>query len=259
MKISGLKILLIVLSVSFSNVVFAEIPTSKKERNLLSIGNDEFKNGNYKNAVDIYRDVLKLNPSLKIAEYNLALALLNISERDYNKKDAKPQDEAMSYFNKLSRSNSKKLAEKSIYNMGHIAYNNKDYATSISLYKDLLRRDPENENARKYLRMAQLKLKESKNQDKQNKDKEDNENNSHDDKQNNDNKQSEQPQQNNNQYNKQNPQQTSNNQINDANAEKILKSIENKEQETLMRIEQRKKNAKKTDKNAYGRMIEKPW
>ena len=41
--------------------------------------------------------------------------------------------------------------------------------------------------------------------------------------------------------------------------DKILKTIENKEQETLMRINQRKNNSKKTDKNANGKITEKPW
>ena len=47
--------------------------------------------------------------------------------------------------------------------------------------------------------------------------------------------------------------------INDVNAERILKSIENKEQETLMRIHQRNKKTQRTDKNASSRYIEKPW
>ena len=48
-------------------------------------------------------------------------------------------------------------------------------------------------------------------------------------------------------------------QLNDANAEKILKSIENKEQETLLRIKKRAIDAKRTDKEANGSFTDKPW
>jgi len=227
---------------------------SKQERNYIYLGNKEYKNGNYKEAVNAYRNALTLNPASTIAEYNLASALLNISEKDYERKDMKPQEEALSYFNKLKSSNNSNIAQKSLFNLGHIAYNNKNYRESVNYYKELLRQNPDNNSARKYLRMAQIKLKENKDQNKKNNDEKNQSQNNQD---NQDKQQNKDKQQNQNEQKKQ--PQNNNETLNDANADKILKTIENKEQETLMRINQRKNNSQKTEKNAHGKMIEKPW
>lgn len=252
------KISIIILLFIFIPIIVKADNMSKKERNYIYLGNTEYKNGNYKEAVNAYRNALTLNPSSTIAEYNLASALLNISEKDYERKDIKPEEEALSYFNKLKTSNNSNIAQKSLFNLGHIAYNNKNYGESVKYYKELLRQNPDNNNAIKYLRMAQMKLKENqdqnKNQNKKNNDEKKQQQNNQDKQDKQENKDNQQNQ------NEQKKQQQSNNEaLNDANADKILKTIENKEQETLMRINQRKNNSKKTDKNANGKITEKPW
>ena len=228
----------------------------KKERNFISLGNKEYKNGNYKVAVDAYRNALKINPNSQIAEFNLASALVNLSEADYDKKGQSPIDEATKYFKQLTTTNSKNIALKSMYNLGHIAYNNGDYKSSIDYYKSVLRSNPDDDNARKFLRMAQLKLqKENQNQNQEkNKDQEQ----KNEQEQNKESQENEQQQENNTQQqNTQNQSQQEN--IDNANAERILKSIENKEKEILMRINQNNINAQKTQREASGRIIEKPW
>lgn len=254
------KISIITLLIIYIPMIVEANDMSKQERNYISLGNKEYKNGNYKEAVNAYRNALTLNPSSTVAEYNLASALLNISEKDYERKDIKPQEEALSYFNKLKSSNNSNIAQKSLFNLGHIAYNNKNYGESVNYYKELLRQNPENNSARKYLRMAQIKLKENQNQDKnknQNKNNNDEKKQPQNNQDNQDKQQNKENQQNQNEQKKQ--PQNNNESLNDANADKILKTIENKEQETLMRINQRKNNSQKTDKDAHGKMIEKPW
>lgn len=252
------KIPIIILLFIYIPMIVEANDMSKQERNYIYLGNKEYKNGNYKEAVNAYRNALTLNPASTIAEYNLASALLNISEKDYERKDMKPQEEALSYFNKLKSSNYSNIAQKSLFNLGHIAYNNKNYRESVNYYKELLRQNPDNNSARKYLRMAQIKLKENKDQNKdQNKKNNDEKNQSQNNQDNQDKQQNKDKQQNQNEQKKQ--PQNNNETLNDANADKILKTIENKEQETLMRINQRKNNSQKTEKNAHGKMIEKPW
>ncbi len=230
--------------------------TMKKERNLISQGNERYAEGNYKEAVESYRKALTVNPLSLPAEFNLASALINLPDKDYDKKNAKPIDEATSLFKQLAGSNNKNIVSKSLFNLGHISYNNKDYASSIDFYKKVLRIEPNNDKARTYLRMAQLKQNENK-KDKQ-QDKEQKKEEKKDQEQNKDQNQDNNQQQN-NQQQKNDETSDSQENINDANAERILKSIENKEQETLMRIHQRNKDAQRTDKKASGRYIEKPW
>lgn len=54
------------------------------------------------------------------------------------------------------------IAEKAFYNLGNIAFNSQDYAKSIELYKNALRKNPDNDKARENLRLAQKGLKTSK-------------------------------------------------------------------------------------------------
>lgn len=245
------KVLLFILScLLFSNTIEANNNgMTKKERNFIVQGNEEFEQGNYINALKEYRNALGINPLNQVAGFNLASTLVNLSEKDYDKKEGNPIEEATHLFKKLSTSTSKSIAQKSLFNLGHLSYNQGDYTSSIGYYKSVLRANPDDDKARLYLRMAQLKQNEQNNQN-QNKSEEDensqDENEQNEKKENSDEKQDQQPQD--------KPED-----INDANADRILKSIENKEKEILMRINNKQKNAHKTNRTASGQLIEKPW
>lgn len=261
MKIRLIITILTLVVVSLNGA--ASESSSKKERNFIVAGNEAYKEANYNKAIENYRKALTLNPSSETAQFNLASALMcTAKSADIN---TEPLKEASTIFTSLAKSSNKRIAQKSIFNLGHIAYNSKNYPASIELYKTVLRQDPDNDKARKYLRMAQLKLqqqqKNNKQQDKE-EDKEDKEDQSKEE-----NKEQEQQQpkeepkeQNQNQNQNQQQQQPEQQQnINDANAAKILKSIENKEQETLMRLNQRSKNARQMQHDARGKVTDKPW
>ena len=236
----------------FSNTVEANNDgMTKKERNFIVQGNEEFEQGNYVNALNEYRNALIINPLNQVAGFNLASTLVNISEKDYDKKDGKPIEEATNMFKKLSKSSTKSIAQKSLFNLGHLSYNQGDYRSSIGYYKSVLRANPDDEKARLYLRMAQLKQNEQNNENKDNKSQEDDK--SQDEKEQNEKKENSDEKQD------QQPPQEQPEDINDANADRILKSIENKEKEILMRINKNQKNAQKTNRTASGRLIEKPW
>ena len=243
-KMNLIKYIVTAIFIALSFFSYANDGTTKKERNYISLGNEEYHNGNYQKAIQQYEEALKLNPGSQVAEFNIASALVNLPEsKDI---ESKSLQKAVKIFTNLSASSSSNIAQKSLFNLGHIAYNQKKYQQSIDLYKKVLRIDPRNDRARKYLRMAQLQL-QNQNQDK----KEDKEENKDENK---DNNKSEQE---NSRQNKNQPSPPQ--QLNDANAEKILKSIENKEQETLLRIKKRAIDAKHTDKEANGSFTDKPW
>ena len=232
-----IKYIVTAIFIALSFFSYANDGTTKKERNYISLGNEEYHNGNYQKAIQQYEEALKLNPGSQVAEFNIASALVNLPEsKDI---ESKSLQKAVKIFTNLSASSSSNIAQKSLFNLGHIAYNQKKYQQSIDLYKKVLRIDPRNDRARKYLRMAQLQL-QNQNQDKKDENK--------------DNNKSEQE---NSRQNKNQPSPPQ--QLNDANAEKILKSIENKEQETLLRIKKRAIDAKHTDKEANGSFTDKPW
>ena len=67
------------------------------------------------------------------------------------------------------------LRAHSFYNLGKLAYDRQDYANSVNYFKQSLKIDPKDDQARKNLRMAQKKLQQNQqNQDKnKNKDKDD--------------------------------------------------------------------------------------
>lgn len=243
------KYIITILILSISVVVYANENDAKKVRNFIKDANELYAKESYNDAIQLYRKALTLNPGSKVAEFNLASALINLQEsKDSN---SNSQQEAIRIFTNLSNT-SGNIAQKSLFNLGHIAYNNKDYQKSIEYYKQVLRMDYRNDKARKYLRMAQMKLKQNqqdnpKDNNKENEDKkEDNENTK---------EQNKEIQQQNKQQNEQSHPQN----INSENADKILKSIENKEQETLVRIKRRQQDAQRTNRDANGRISDKPW
>ena len=73
------------------------------------------------------------------------------------------QKEASAILQNLTRdAENISIAEKAFYNLGNIAFNSQDYAKSIELYKNALRKNPDNDKARENLRLAQKGLKTSK-------------------------------------------------------------------------------------------------
>ena len=231
--------------------------TTKKERNYITDGNEAYENGDYQSAISMYEEALKLNPGSQIAEFNLASALVNLPES--SDKESKTLQKAIKIFTSLSSSSSPSIAQKSKFNLGHIAYNQKNYQQSIEYYKKVLRNDPRNDKARRYLRMAQLQLQNQNSQNKENKQEKEKNKDKNQENDNEKNKQSEKEKDKQQDEQKQDKQPPKPQHINDANAEKILKSIENKEQETLLRMKKRNANAMRTDKNANGSYTEKPW
>lgn len=257
-------IFIIILLIGLALNLYSTNNESRKERNFISIGNDEYNNNNYLSAIENYKNALKVNPSSQIAEFNLASALV---KQNIIKPDSTMMADAEKIFVGLKNSNSKSISQKSKFNLGNISFNKQDYKASIDYFKSVLREDPSNEEARKNLRIAQLKLQEqqknnkqeNKDQEKeqdQNKDKQEDQNNKQENKEKESEQQEKQSQE---QENKQNQQNLQSSGISADNAEKILKSIEEKEQQTLQRINELNKKAKERQHEAKGRVSDKPW
>lgn len=278
MKNISLNIFAIMLIFPISLWAANESNTStKKERNYIRQGNEQYTENHYRDAEVLYKKALELNPSSEIAQFNLASSLMKQSGSAQADSPNNPIVQADSIFKNLAQNAvNKKVAENSYYNLGNISFDKQDYAQSIEMYKSALRINPENDDARENLRLAQLKKQEQEQNKDKNKDKnkdnqqqkdKDNKQNKDQDKDNQDqNRQDKQDQNKDKQDQSQNqqqnqPQQKQNKQqsqgISDANAEKILKTMENEENVTRRKVNELKK--KEDEKNASRRRITNQW
>lgn len=268
-------ILVSIFCISESNAESQEVSV-KKERNYIREGNRKYEESKFRDAEVAYRKALEINPSSEIAKYNLASALMKQSGTVQADSPNNPIIQADSLFKMLVENGTNNaVVEKSYYNLGNIAFDKQEYVQSISMYKGALRINPNNDDARENLRLAQLKLKEQQNQNKnkdknKDNDKQDQQNKNNQDNEQNQNKQNkEQNNQDKNKDNKdkqpQSPSQDRKNQqknqpgqgISDDNAEKILKTMENEENATRRKVNALKK--KEEERNASRRQTTNQW
>lgn len=230
--------------------------TTKQERNAIASGYKLYKEKRFAEAEVQFRKALEANAASETAMFNLAASLLRQGGAKAADGSDKTAQEASALLSELSaQAKDVKLAELAAYNLGNMAFNSGDYAASIEQYKNALRRNPLNDDARDNLRLAQKKLQEQ-NQDKkdQNKDKEQ-EKEKEQDKQD---QQQQDQKQNQDKDQQQPPKQPEEEKgsISDNNAERILKAMENEEKATRARINSRQK---RNGDPARTRQVSKPW
>ena len=211
---------------------------TKRERNLIKQGNEYFNKKQYSKAEESYSRVLELNPNSQIAKYNLGSTMLR--QRGGNSEKDVARDSLISRYLSDVGSNTSapaSLRAHSFYNLGKLAYDRRDYANSVNYFKQSLKIDPKDDQARKNLRMAQKKLQ----QNQQNQDK--NKNKDKDDQKKKQDKQ--QPPQKQPQPPKERQQQTNNDQL--------LKAMQNEEKNTRDKVNRRKAQMNQS------RQSSRPW
>ena len=167
-------------------------------------GNELYTQKQYEQAIQVYDEALKADPDNSTAKYNRALAL---------QKQGKSEDAIKAFNDVAFKTEDHQLKSKSYYNKGVIYSGQKNLEESIEAYKDALRQNPDDKQARENLQKALLELK-KKSQNKK------------DDKQK---KQQQQKQQ-------QKPQPK----MNQKEAEQRLKLLEQKEKELQERLQKEK-------------------
>ncbi len=138
-------------------------------------GNDLFEEKKYADAEVMYKKALVKNPGNKKAIYNLGDAI-------FGQGRTKEAIAKFNSFNKLTDNKLEKAA--SFHNIGNAFMAEKDYQKAVEAYKNSLRNNPNDEETRYNLALAQKFLKENPPQN-QNKDQDQNQNQD----QNNENKQ----------------------------------------------------------------------
>ena len=198
---------------------------TKQERVCLRNGNKLYEKKRYAEAEVEYRKALQANPASEKAQFNLATALMrqgSVTSQENDDKNPMKQAEGM-LTNLAKGAQDKLLRGKACYDLGNIAYGRQDYGKAVEFYKHALRCNPDDEQARHNLRLAQLK----KQQQDQNKDNQDqNKDKQNQDKQNQD-KQDKQDQQ---------QQQQQQGGMSQQNAEQVLKAMQDRERATQQRI-----------------------
>ena len=134
---------------------------SKTERRMLRTGNEDYEKEKYTEAEVNYRRALDADPSSKMAAYNIGNALFRQGK----------YDEAARQYGDLTDKerpdDGKVESAGNWYNLGNSLYMQGKYAESIEAYKNSLRRNPDDHEARYNLRMAQLKLQQQQQQQQQ--------------------------------------------------------------------------------------------
>ncbi len=207
-------------------------PSTKRERNFMKEGKELYDKQRYAEAEVNFKKALGENPENARAQFNLASSYLKQRGEDLsNKGDSLIMQADKMLAQTAQHPSDRQLVENSFYDRGNLAFKAEDYAAAIEMYKHALRRNPENNQARENLRLAQLKKQE---QD-QNKD------------------QNQQQQQQQQQQQKQHLQQGG---LSDQSAQQILKAMDDKEAATRMKVEQMQKGE---EKNARRHQQLKPW
>lgn len=146
--------LLFIFSISVATAQSAD------EKKAIKQGNEAYKKGEYDKASGSYQEVIQKNPDNATAQFNNGNALY---KSDKKEESVKAYDNAISLFGTA--------AEKSnaYYNKGVVLQNEKKLPECIEAYKQALKQDPSNEDARQNLQKAlqQQKQQQQQKQDKQ--------------------------------------------------------------------------------------------
>ena len=236
-----------------------------KEKNALREGNKQFEKKAFDKAESAYRNSLAADSLYKTAEYNLAAAsykqgksdkllsaakyyesyLLSLDHNDTLQTSACTYDMANTYF-QISQSDSIKASEQSKLFLQKAA----------ELYKQSLRLNPQDTNAKYNLALTQHLLKED---EQQKNDQQKQQQQDQNQQQNQQQQQQKQQQQQNNNQNQDKNKQNDNRQMSSGEnkdkkqMEKMLEALKNNEKRTLNKIK------RKEDASAQKRRIEKDW
>jgi tetratricopeptide (TPR) repeat protein len=135
---------------------------AQNENALVEKGNEAYKNKQYDEATNDYQKAVENDTSNQAAQYNLGNAFY---------KAGKTEEAEDAYNNAINKSQSAMDKANAWYNKGMALQNSKKLPESIDAFKQALRLNPDDEDARQNLQIALQKQKEQQQQqqDKQNK------------------------------------------------------------------------------------------
>ena len=204
-------------------------------RRYVKQGNKQFVKRNYSDAETSYRKALEKNKDNPQALYNLGNSLI-----------AQGQDTtAIKFFEQAAKVEKNPLRQsQSFHNLGTILQGRKMFSEAIEQYKQCLRLNPNDDDARYNLALCKHQLKNQQQDQNQNQNQDQNKQDQNQDQ----NKQDQQKQQ----QNKQQEQQEQKPQMSKDNAEQLLNAAMQQEKQTQERL-------KEAQKQPSRRQVEKNW
>ena len=216
----------------------------KKVRSAIREGNSLYNKEAFLDSEISYRKALETNPSDSIATFNLGNSL-------FRQQDEEKVKESFNHYNttaqNAAKAGNKSLAAKAFYNAGDVMMAAQQYDKAIEYFKQSLKNDPSDHEARYNLVLAQKLL--QKNQD-QNQDDQQNQQQQQQDQQQQDQQQQQQnqdqqqgqnqdQQEQQNQEQQQQDQQQQQNQMSQEQAEAILNANNRDEKETQQKVKEK--------------------
>lgn len=149
-----------ILILAFSIGLLPALSYAQKANRYIKEGNTAYQKSNYSEAIKAYQKALQIDPKNEIAKYNLGNA--------YTRN--KQVDKADALYKSLYKSSNKSIRENAYYNTGVNQARNKKLKEAIESFKNSLRLDPRDANARENLQKAinELKNNQQKNKNQQN-------------------------------------------------------------------------------------------
>lgn len=132
------------------------------ERSLVRKGNRQFNKGKYEKSIERYEQALKEVPSLFEANYNLGNALYKAERYDHAEKQMKVAT-ADSLQNEQTRA-------EAFYNLGNAQFKQKKYQEALQSYRQSLRLNPDDQEAKYNYAYTKRLLKEEEQKQQQNQD-----------------------------------------------------------------------------------------
>jgi len=148
---TGLTIVLFFTIVSAMQVQAQSEPPQQEEMDrIIQKGNELYNEQQYQQAEAVYNEVLGKQSSNNTAKYNMAIALYKQGRKT----------EAIKTFDDLAfKTEDRELKSKAYYNKGAILSGQVRLEESIEAYKNALRQNPDDKQARENLQKALLELK----------------------------------------------------------------------------------------------------
>lgn len=227
------------------------------ERPLIREGNKQYKENKYSDAETSYRKALNKNSKSLEASFNIGNSLYKQGK----------YDEAAKQFTTIADSvkNNKDVLSKSYYNLGNSYFKSNKLQESATAYKNALRNNPTDMDAKFNLSLVNNMLKQQQQNKDKNQDNKDNKDNKDDkNKDNKDNKNDQNKDQQNKDQNKQPQggnkpqQQPQQNQISPEDAKRILDAMKNDEKAVQQKVQEQKAKEEKEKAKRSGQP-EKNW
>ena len=129
----------------FGSTLFAQ-----KANNDIEKGNEAYKKGDFKTAIENYKNALRKEPENNTARFNLANALQRENETEQSKKK---------YDEVIANADINSLKSESNYNKALAFIKEKDLQNAVTFFEESLKENPSDDDARENLQKAMNDLK----------------------------------------------------------------------------------------------------